>query len=159
MKKIEQETICSTVICSHLSEMQREEGKRFSMARIRWQLPRCIFKICRKAETRGQSAQKSGGVWVTKPFQNWKKAVEKMKAHASSEPHLKQSCWRVQEKQLYSAATFWKFWKKQKPESHQSTFSLHSLLMQTAHSSYYELQQVDWTYCFMWWERSWRICL
>ena len=47
-------------------------------------------KICRKVETRGQSLQGSGGVWVTKPFQNWKKAVQKMKAHASSESHLRQ---------------------------------------------------------------------
>ena len=47
-------------------------------------------KICRKVETRGQSSQGSGGVWVTKPFQNWKKAVQKMKEHASSESHLRQ---------------------------------------------------------------------
>ena len=45
----------------------------------------CI--ICRKVETRSQSSQGSGGVWVTKPFQNWKKAVQKMKEHASSESH------------------------------------------------------------------------
>ena len=32
---------------------------------------------------------KSGGVWITKPFQNWKKAVQKMKAHASSESHIR----------------------------------------------------------------------
>ena len=47
-------------------------------------------KICRKIETRGQSSQGSGGVWVTKPFQNWKKAVQKMKERASSESHLRQ---------------------------------------------------------------------
>ena len=47
-------------------------------------------KICRKVKTRGQSSQRSGGVWVTKPFQNWKKAVQKMKEHASSESHLRQ---------------------------------------------------------------------
>ena len=47
-------------------------------------------KICRKVETRGQSSQGSGGVWVTKPFQNWKKAVQKMIEHASSESHLRQ---------------------------------------------------------------------
>ena len=47
-------------------------------------------KICRKVENRGQSSQGSGGVWVTKPFQNWKKAVQKMKEHASSESHLRQ---------------------------------------------------------------------
>ena len=47
-------------------------------------------KICRKVETRGQSLQGSGGVWVTKPFRNWKKAVQKMKEHGSSESHLRQ---------------------------------------------------------------------
>jgi calcineurin-like phosphoesterase len=31
--------------------------------------------------------QRSGGVWVTKPFKNWKKAVEKMKAHARIDFH------------------------------------------------------------------------
>ena len=49
-----------------------------------------FYKDCRKAETRGQSLQGSGGVWVTKPFQIWKKEVEKMKTHASSESHLRQ---------------------------------------------------------------------
>ena len=47
-------------------------------------------KICRKIETRGQPSQGSGGVCVTKPFQNWKKAVQKMKEHASSEFYLRQ---------------------------------------------------------------------
>ena len=47
-------------------------------------------KICRKVETRGQFSLGSGGVWVTKPFQNWKKTVPKMKEHASSESHLRQ---------------------------------------------------------------------
>jgi len=27
------------------------------------------------------------GVWVTKPFKNWKKAVKKLKAHARSDSH------------------------------------------------------------------------
>ena len=31
------------------------------------------------------------GVWVTKPFQNWKKAVEKMRAHEQSESHIQVS--------------------------------------------------------------------
>ena len=44
-------------------------------------------KLCRKLATECQTSQGSGGVWITKPFQNWKKAVEKMKAHASSETH------------------------------------------------------------------------
>ena len=42
-------------------------------------------KVCRQA---GKSYQQSGGVWVSKPFSNWKKAVEKMKAHERSENHI-----------------------------------------------------------------------
>lgn len=45
-------------------------------------------KVCRK---RGKSLQRSGGAWITKPFSNWKKAIEKMQAHARSEVHI-QSC-------------------------------------------------------------------
>ena len=47
-------------------------------------------KSCRKLKIKGQSSQGSGGMWVTNPFQNWKKEVEKMKAHASSASHLRQ---------------------------------------------------------------------
>ena len=48
-------------------------------------------KICRMpdSETQSQTSQGSGGVWVTRPFQNWKKAIQKMKAHASSETHVR----------------------------------------------------------------------
>lgn len=42
-------------------------------------------KVCRQA---GKSYQQSGGGWVSKPFSNWKKAVEKMKAHERSENHI-----------------------------------------------------------------------
>jgi len=45
-------------------------------------------KVCRK---RGISLQRTGGTWISKPFKNWKKALEKMKAHAKSEIHI-QSC-------------------------------------------------------------------
>ena len=101
-------------------------------------------KICRKVETRCQSSQGSGSVWVTKPFQNWKKAVQKMKEHASSESHLRQ----VEAELIVSRGEtvvhqLQRFGDKQEPESHQNTSWLHSLLMQTAHSSYYQLQQVD----------------
>lgn len=41
-------------------------------------------KVCRMSE---KSFQRTGGVWVTKPFTNWKKAVEKMKAHEMSDLH------------------------------------------------------------------------
>ena len=40
-------------------------------------------------ETLSQTSQGSGGVWVTRPFQNWKKAIQKMKAHATSETHVR----------------------------------------------------------------------
>ena len=35
--------------------------------------------------------QRTGGTWVTKPFTNWKKALEKMKAHSQSDIHV-QAC-------------------------------------------------------------------
>ena len=35
----------------------------------------------------GKSLQRTGVVWVTKPFTNWKKAVEKMKANEKSDLH------------------------------------------------------------------------
>ena len=37
--------------------------------------------VCRRS---GKSLQQTEGVWVTKPFTNWKKAVEKMKDHEKS---------------------------------------------------------------------------
>ena len=42
-------------------------------------------KVCRK---RGMSLQRTGGAWITKPFNNWKKATEKMRAHSQSEVHI-----------------------------------------------------------------------
>ena len=35
--------------------------------------------------------QCTGGMWVTKPFQNWKKAAEKKRAHERSESHIQAS--------------------------------------------------------------------
>ena len=35
--------------------------------------------------------QRSGGTWITEPFNNWTKAVEKMHSHAQSDIHI-QSC-------------------------------------------------------------------
>lgn len=47
--------------------------------------------FCRTCKESGRSLQRTGGVWVTKPFQNWKKAVEKMRAHERSESHIQAS--------------------------------------------------------------------
>ena len=47
-------------------------------------------KVCRK---RGISLQRTGGTWISRPFKNWKKAIEKMKAHTKSDftsCHVKQ---------------------------------------------------------------------
>ena len=35
-----------------------------------------------------KSGKRQAGTWVTKPFNNWKKAVAKMKEHAESEGHI-----------------------------------------------------------------------
>ena len=35
--------------------------------------------------------QKTGGVWIIKPFTNWKKATEKMKDHEESGIHIQAS--------------------------------------------------------------------
>ena len=43
-------------------------------------------KICRKRDQ--HSSQKTGGVWITKSFKKWKKAVEEMHAHAKSDAHI-----------------------------------------------------------------------
>ncbi len=45
--------------------------------------------FCMVCKQSGMSShvQRNGGVWVSKPFKNWKKAVEKMKAHARSDSH------------------------------------------------------------------------
>lgn len=42
-------------------------------------------KFCKKW---AKASNKTGGTWVTKPFNNWKKAVAKMKEHAESEGHV-----------------------------------------------------------------------
>lgn len=47
--------------------------------------------FCRECKKYGNSSQRTGGAWITKPFTNWKKAVEKMRAHSKSDVHI-QSC-------------------------------------------------------------------
>ena len=49
----------------------------------------CDGAFCKVCKQFGMPSdvQHSRGVWVTKPFKNWKKAVEKMKAHARSDSH------------------------------------------------------------------------
>ena len=48
----------------------------------------CEGAFCKLCRTFGKSLQRTRGVWVTKPFSNWKKAIEKMKAHEKSDVHI-----------------------------------------------------------------------
>ena len=72
-------------------------------------------KICKQSGISG--LQRTGGVWVTKHFKNWKKAVEKMKAHSRSDFHSQQPklCWQLKElwwtEQLYSNSRMLKLTK------------------------------------------------
>ena len=47
-------------------------------------------RVC-KQTTAESATQHTGGVWFTKPFQNWKKATERVKAHERSSLHT-QAC-------------------------------------------------------------------
>ena len=44
--------------------------------------------FCKYCKKWAKASNKTGGTWVTKPFNNWKKAVAKMKEHAESEGHI-----------------------------------------------------------------------
>ena len=48
----------------------------------------CQGVFCKECKKAGKSLQRTGGTWVTKPFTNWKKALEKMKAHSQSDIHV-----------------------------------------------------------------------
>jgi len=81
-----------------LHENARRNGKRIfhndnyqsAFCKVYW----------KSVPTRTQTSQGSG-VWVTKPFQNWKKAVEKMRKHERSDNHKKQNLLLAQREQLY----------------------------------------------------------
>ena len=45
----------------------------------------CQGMFCKECKKAGQSLQRTGDTWVTKPFTNWKKAMEKMMAHSQSD--------------------------------------------------------------------------
>ena len=48
----------------------------------------CQGAFCKLCKKRGKTLQRTGGAWITKPFTNWKKAVEKMRAHGKSDVHI-----------------------------------------------------------------------
>ena len=45
----------------------------------------CQGVFCKECKKAGKSLQITGGTWVTKPFTDWKKALEKIKAHSQSD--------------------------------------------------------------------------
>ena len=47
-------------------------------------------RVC-KQTTAESHTQHTGGVWVTKPFQNWKKGTERIKGHERSSLHSQAS--------------------------------------------------------------------
>ena len=47
--------------------------------------------FCRVCKQTREATQHTGFVWVTKPFQNWKKASERVKAHERSSLHTQAS--------------------------------------------------------------------
>ena len=47
-------------------------------------------RVCKQPTVEG-AAQHTGGVWVTKPFQNWKKDAKRMIAHERSSLHTQAS--------------------------------------------------------------------
>ena len=42
-------------------------------------------KVCRK---RRIYLQRTEGTWISNPFKNWKKTIEKMKVHTKNEDHI-----------------------------------------------------------------------
>ena len=51
----------------------------------------CQGVFCKECKKAGKSLQRIKVTWVTKPFTNWKKELEKMKAHSQSDIHV-QAC-------------------------------------------------------------------
>ena len=47
----------------------------------------CRSALCKICKLFGKSLERTGGVLTTKPFANWKKAVQKMRHHAGSDQH------------------------------------------------------------------------
>ena len=51
----------------------------------------CEGAFCKICKASGKSLYRTGGVWTTKPFTNWKKARDGMRDHAKSDIHIQAS--------------------------------------------------------------------
>ena len=75
-----------TTSTSSSRKYQKRWGKDFTW--LKYDVD-CDGVFCKLCKTYGRtSLEQTGGVWTTRPFTNWKKAVEKKKAHASSDGHI-----------------------------------------------------------------------
>ena len=66
-------------------------GNEFSWLEYDEDINGAFCRVC-KQTTAESSTQHTGGICVTKPFQNWKKATERMEAHERSSLHT-QACY------------------------------------------------------------------
>ena len=71
-----------------ISSRCKKWGKEFPWLEYDEDHQGAFYNFCRK---RGRSRDKTGGARITKPFNNWKKAIEKMQVHSKSDGHI-QSC-------------------------------------------------------------------
>ena len=70
---------------SGIRRYNKKWEETFSWLKFDENLQGAFCKLCKKG---GQSLQRTGGAWITKPFPNWKKVTQKMKSHSKSEVHL-----------------------------------------------------------------------
>ena len=88
--------VCITMEKSHDSgKSKRHYSKKwekdFSWLMYDGDIDGCYYRVCKQSTCTSDTDSRSGGVWVTKPFQNWKKAIEKMKSHEKSAFHIRAS--------------------------------------------------------------------
>ena len=82
--------------CSSLSKPPSKSGSGIRRYNKKWEetfpwlefdedLQGAFCKLCKKS---GRPLQRTRGAWITRPFTNWKNAIQKMKSHSQSDVHL-----------------------------------------------------------------------
>lgn len=101
-------------------------------------------KQCRK-NLGGMSANKTGGAWISKPFTNWKKAVEKMKEHAQSNGHIQGGEMEIAASRAMQEGSVKQQLQQvgereaEESGSHQISSSMYSLSCSSSYCSHYQL--------------------
>ena len=84
--KIQKQSKYRTTSTSSSRKYQKRWEKDFTWLEYDVDCDGAFSKLCK---TYGKtSLEQTGRVWTTRPFTNWKKAVEKMKVHTSSDGHI-----------------------------------------------------------------------